>query len=266
MPGFGDVLQALLGRVPQNATQGGVPPAGGNFRPQNAPLGPVSTSAIPGRSYASPGGSSRAESAGYTTSSPGWRQDTPPQIFPPPPPATTGAGPAAIPTPSPRPDRGPQVTGAIGPAATPTPEMIANATTTPSALLQPFNGPVPGNATTSPSALIQDIPYSLLPGAHGQPPAPQSIFNPASMGQPPAPQAVTGAPSGPLPPEIVPAPRDAPAGPAGPSSVRPPKVIHPDNPTAGKLAAGKDRAQTPKRPKRGGQYDLRQQGSRRARK
>jgi len=146
--------------------------------------------------------------------------------------------------------------------------MIANATTTPSALLQPFNGPVPANATTSPSALLQDIPYSMLPGAHGQPPAPQAIFNPASMGQPPAPQAVTGAPSGPLPPEIVPARAATPTVPdaTGPSSARPPRVIHPDNPTAGKLAQGKDRAQTPKRPKRGGQYDLRQQGNRRTNK
>jgi hypothetical protein len=224
MPGINEMLAALFGRVPQNATQGGVPADQGQFRPQNAPLGPLNSSAVPGRSYAS--GSPRGESAGYTTSSPGWRQDQVPTV--PPPTATTGAiGPGA-PTPFPRPD--PVVTGATGAAAPhggPTPEMIANATTTPSALFQPLPSRLdPANATTSPSALWQPLPQ---PGAHGQPPAPQSVFNPASMGQPPAPQGVVDLPALGSPP-------------APQSVVTPPTTVrHPPNPETGKMTASDER-------------------------
>lgn len=251
MPGISEMLQALFGRVPQNATQGGTPADQGQFRPQNAPLGPLNSSAAPGRSYAS--GSPRGESAGYTTSSPGWRQDQVPTV--PPPPGVTGAiGPGSPATPFPRPD--PVVTGAVAPQqGPPIPETLGAATTTPSALFQPL--PDPGaDATGSPSALFQPLtPYSQLPGAQGQPPAPQSVFNPASMGQPPAPQGAVDLPALGQPP--------APQSVATP----PTTVRHPPNPATGKMTAsderfGGDKTASTKKPstKKGGrlksQYSL----------
>lgn len=182
----------------------------------------------------------RGEEAGYTTSSPGWGQpmaQPPASLFPPAPVMPAVAHPAA------RPDRGPQTTSAIGGgggASTPTPEMIANATTTPSALFQPFNGPVPGNATTSPSALWQPLPQ---PGAHGQPPAPQSIYNPASMGQPPAPQGVVDLPAlgQPPAPQAIVAPPPPPA--PGPFPARPAPQIAPN---VGDIAAMPEGAARPR--------------------
>ena len=59
------ILDALLGRVPPNGGQGSVPMTGGQFRPQNAPLGGPGSSAGMRYNYPNP----RAEAAGYTTSS-----------------------------------------------------------------------------------------------------------------------------------------------------------------------------------------------------
>jgi hypothetical protein len=144
--------------------------------------------------------------------------------------------------------------------------MIANATTTPSALFEPLNNVAnatspsslggmvyPGQAT-SPSSLggmfPMPGPFPARPEAHPDDRTPTSVPGFLAPGQAQTPTSLGSS----LP------------TPGGPSSARPPKVIHPDNPTTGKLAKGKDRAQTPKRPKHGGQYDLRQQGSRRAKK
>lgn len=182
----------------------------------------------------------RGESAGYTTSSPGWGQpmaQPPASLFPP--------APAAVPGPPPTTSALPPAAATQAPpaaAAYPTPEMIANATTTPSALFQPL--PNPGaNATTSPSALFQPLqPYSQLPGAHGQPPAPQSVFNPASMGQPPAPQGVVDLPALGQPPAPQGVVGQPPAPPqARPSSVRPSPVRHPPKSKTGKMTAAKGR-------------------------
>jgi len=45
--------------------------ARGGIKPER-----LGSSAVPGRSYKSQSGSGRAESAGYTTSSPGWRRES----------------------------------------------------------------------------------------------------------------------------------------------------------------------------------------------
>ena len=252
------ILDALLGRVPPNGGQGSVPMTGGQFRPQNAPLGGPGSSANMRYNYPNP----RAEAAGYTTSSafPGAPAGPPTDMSVAGP---WGAGIGSAPTPSPRPDRGPQTTGASGPPPIPQSQLNGPPPIPPEMLNPNLNVQTPTSVPNpaefnaqSPSSLGSFLPVAQSPSSLGG-------FTPTQ-----SPTSVPGLPTpGPLPPEIVPAPASrATPDAGGPSSARPPKVIHPDNPTAGKLAKGKDRAQTPKRKKGGGQYNLRQEGSRRANK
>ena len=185
----------------------------------------VRTSAVPGRGYPPPGGSGRADSAGYTTSSPGWRREQLAQLLAAAgPPATTGAGPAAAPgappaaapppaaalpptapVPGPRPD----FPGGVPAGGTPTaPFELARAAGTPTLPYEPANGPIGsiGGPLNGPIGSIggpQNGPIGSLggpqngplpvpppPGAQGQPPAPQGVVDLPALGQPPAPQGI----------------------------------------------------------------------------
>jgi len=242
--------------MPQNAVGGGIQ---AGIRPEELDALRNSLASSVGKTYQS--GSPRGESAGYTTSSPGWRQPAPPPPLFPPAPAMPMAHPAAGGG-----DRGPLTTGALGDSGPPraaTPEMIANATTTPSALFEPMNvatspsslggflpTPGPTQPLTPPMPIVHQTPTSL-PGTPGW-----DAQTPTSLGDSLGPAPM-------IPPHGREQPTTQPVL-GGPSSVPPPRVIHPDNPTTGKLRPGRDRATVPKRPKKGGQYSLRQQGDRRS--
>lgn len=138
----------------------------------------VLSSAVAGRSYHPLFSSGRSDAAGYTTSSPGWRHDAPiADLFPAAPagpptdmsvagPWGAGFGGGGGAAPRPGGDRGPQTTGAIpGPERAATPQMIANATTTPSALFEPLSNA----GVNTPSALFQPLPTQSPTSVPGLP-------------------------------------------------------------------------------------------------
>ena len=164
------ILDALLGRVPPNGGQGSVPMTGGQFRPQNAPLGGPGSSANMRYNYPNP----RAEAAGYTTSSafPGAPAGPPTDMSVAGP---WGAGIGSAPTPSPRPDRGPQTTGASGPPPIPQSQLNGPPPIPPEMLNPNLNvqtptsvpNPVEFNAT-SPSSLGSFLPVAQSPSSLGE--------------------------------------------------------------------------------------------------
>jgi hypothetical protein len=198
------------------------PNASGGVKPEN-----LASSAVRGRSYKSPSGSGRAESAGYTTSSPGWRRDgaAPPR-------AASGGGGGGGKGGGGRKssggkkrgdsgDRGPRTTGAINGERAATPEVISNATTTPSALFEPLSNA----GVNTPSALFQPPPTQSptsvpgLPGFGAQSPSSLGTFLPT-----PGPTSVPNTPPtmspsmAPSPPTMSPSMGDA-APNLGPTSV-----------------------------------------------
>jgi hypothetical protein len=177
-------------RMPQNAVGGGIQ---AGIRPEQLDQLRNNLASSVGKTYAS--GSPRGEAAGYTTSSPGWRQPAPAPMFPPAPPMTTGAigGGGGAPVPTPRPD--PIVTGAV-PTPSPRPEGQGMAVGGAGAFIPPAIPP----STLSPLGTLTGVPPALVnpnegtlgtnmpPALAGVPPALDMppINNPALVGTPPA--------------------------------------------------------------------------------
>lgn len=218
------------------------PNARGGVKPER-----LGSSAVSGRTYKSQGGSSRADSAGYTTSSPGWRREAPAAKK-----ASTGGGGGgggsgkrrvyddhkkAPKKKSGGGDRGPRTTssvkGIMGPPDIPQTQLGGGMSVggagafippaIPPSMLSPLNplhGVPPGLINPNEGTLGTNMPPALqgVPPDLNMPP----INNPALRGTPPA---LQGQPQGPLPPEIQPH-----TGPMGPLGQGPAHWPLPDDP------------------------------------
>jgi hypothetical protein len=210
---------------------------------------------VPGRSYSPTFGNPRAESAGYTTSSPGWRRDQLAQLLAAAaaagggaggPPATTGAGPAAAAAPAAPAAGG----GGGGPAQPPPipPELLnpglgvledratrfrpPDVGGTPTLPYEPKNAPIgsiagPLNAPIGSIAGPQNAPISSIAGPQNAP-----------IG------SIAGPQNGPLP--VPPPPPPPPSPPLAQAAGTP---TRPYEPRRGPTKKGK---------KKSGQYSLRE--------